>query len=43
MQRADRVREHLRSRGVAEARLAKSSPAASASVQLRVIAFASPL
>ena len=43
MQRADKLREHLRSRGVAETRLAKASPAASASVQLRVIAFASPL
>lgn len=38
VQRADRIREHLRSRGVPEARLAKPSPAASASVQLRLIA-----
>lgn len=43
VQRADRVREHLRSRGVADARLAKASPAAAASVQLRVIASPSPL
>jgi len=38
VQRADRIREHLRSRGVAEARLGKPAPAASASVQLRLIA-----
>ena len=43
MQRAERVREHLRSHGVAEGRLAKPAPAVSASVQLRVVAFASPL
>jgi outer membrane protein OmpA-like peptidoglycan-associated protein len=43
LQRADRVREYLRSRGVAEVRLAKASPAASESVQLRLIATASPL
>ena len=43
MERADRVREHLRSRGVAEARLAKASPAATAAVQLRLIASPSPL
>lgn len=43
LQRADHVREHLRSRGVAEARLAKAAPAASASVLLRVIPFPSPL
>jgi len=40
-QRADKMREHLRSRGVAEARLGRPSPAASAAVQLRLIA--SPL
>jgi outer membrane protein OmpA-like peptidoglycan-associated protein len=41
LQRGDRMREHLRSRGVAEARLGRPSPPASASVQLRLIA--SPL
>ncbi len=43
LQRADAVHAHLRSRGVAEARLPKSSPAASATVQLRLIAYPSPL
>ena len=41
MQRGDKMREHLRSRGVAESRLGRPAPAASASVQLRLIA--SPL
>jgi len=42
MQRGDRMREHLRSRGVAESRLGKPSPAASPSVQLRLIAAPLP-
>lgn len=37
-QRAERVREHLRSHGVAEARLGKASPAASGTVHLRLVA-----
>jgi outer membrane protein OmpA-like peptidoglycan-associated protein len=41
-QRAERIREHLRSRGVAEARLGRPSPSASASVQLRLIATPLP-
>lgn len=38
MQRAERVRAHLRSRGVAEARLGKPSSAATAAVHLRLVA-----
>jgi len=37
-QRADKMREHLRSRGVAEARLGRPSPAAASAVQLRLVA-----
>ena len=42
LQRAERLREHLRSRGVAEARLGKPSPAASTTVNLRLIAAPLP-
>jgi outer membrane protein OmpA-like peptidoglycan-associated protein len=41
-QRAERMREHQRSRGVAEARLGRPSPAASPSVHLRLIAAPLP-
>ena len=37
-QRAERIRDHLRSRGVAASRLGRPSPAATSSVQLRLIA-----
>ena len=42
LQRAERLREHLRSRGVAEARLGRPSAAASTTVHLRVIAAPLP-
>ena len=38
MQRAERVREHLRAKGVADARLGKPSPAAAGTVHLRLVA-----
>ena len=37
-QRAERIRDHLRSRGIAASRLGRPSPAATASVQLRLTA-----
>lgn len=42
LQRAERLREHLRSRGVAGARLGKPSAAASTTVNLRLIAAPLP-
>jgi outer membrane protein OmpA-like peptidoglycan-associated protein len=42
-QRAERIRDHLRSRGVAAGRLGRPSPAATATVQLRLTAAAPPV
>jgi outer membrane protein OmpA-like peptidoglycan-associated protein len=42
IQRAERVREHLRSHGVAEARLGKPSPAAAGTVHLRLVSAPLP-
>ena len=42
MQRAERIRDHLRSRGVAASRLGRPSAAATASVQLRLTAAPPP-
>ena len=41
-QRAERIREHLRSKGIAASRLGRPSPAATAAVQLRLIAAPPP-
>ena len=42
LQRAERVREHLRSKGVADARLGKPAPAAAGTVHLRLVAAPLP-
>jgi outer membrane protein OmpA-like peptidoglycan-associated protein len=41
-QRAERVREHLRAKGVADARLGRPSPAAAGTVHLRLVAAPLP-
>ena len=42
LQRAERVRAHLRSKGVADARLGKPAPAAAGTVHLRLVAAPLP-